>query len=140
MTDTTSESGVRGRSDLLTDELAVPRDLALISRAHREGWNVPVELRNSLLKRIAKIAEKETVTVATKDGVAQVDGPADANAIRAGELVAKMMDHDAKLSPSVVEHHHTIELGPVTEANIEEHRRMRAERLARTVGLVQDAG
>lgn len=138
MTNTTGESGVGGRSELLADELAIRKDLALIHRAYREGWPIDPEKAAMLSDRLFEITGKRTVTVITKEGMAEAEGPADVNAIAAARVLVAMAGQNQKLEPRQVEHRHIHEIGPVTEANIEQHRQLRAERLAGIVGEVSN--
>lgn len=89
----------RGSGDLLaSDGVAevkrTQEDLALVARAIKRGWDVPPEFRSVLKERLRKIVEKDTVSVMTKDGPIELDGPADSNAIRAAGVVVAMAAQD----------------------------------------------
>jgi hypothetical protein len=80
--------------DGIAAEKRIQEDLRTVARAVRKGWDVPLALRESIKQRIATIMEKETVTVMTAEGLVSVDGPADANAIRAAAVVVSMTGQD----------------------------------------------
>lgn len=62
----------------------------MISRAIRERWPVPDGMKRRTLHRLAKVIRKTAVMVNTKDGPVPVDGPADANAVRAAAVLVAM--------------------------------------------------
>lgn len=116
----------------------ISRDIALVNRARRERWPIPEERKIALVDRLFKIAEKESVTGLDSQGNAvELDDAADKNAIAASKVLVAMDSENAKQDPAPVEHHHTHELGPVTVENLEQHRQILAERIARLGG---DAG
>lgn len=82
--------GGQGVSSLLSDPHRQASDVAMISRAVREGWHVPMDKRPHIVNRLLKIVDKETCEVMTKAGPAHLDGPADANAIAASALLQRM--------------------------------------------------
>lgn len=98
------------------------RDLQLVARARREGWLRDPGDMQRIADRVVKIA---------------LTTPDDDLAIKAASEVRQMVAQDLKIEsdgiPQQVEHHHTHELGPVTEANIEQHR---AKRFADLAGIV----
>lgn len=97
-----SESSVnstRGSGGLSTDILksegvaAIKRtaeDIKLVQRAVRNGWNVPAENRQPVIKRLVGIVEKTECTIMTKEGPVALDGPADANAVAAARALIAM--------------------------------------------------
>lgn len=115
-----SEAG-NGEGALLVAELLPKeqrRDLALIRRAVRERWPVTQERMNKVAARVFKIVEE------CED---------DDTVLEASRVVLVMAAQNQKEEPAPaqqVEHHHTHELGPITETNIEQHRAVRLARLA----------
>lgn len=86
--------GVR-RGDTLLAEPENPRaatqsDLNLIRRAMRERWAVPADVQQLAVERLKMIIQKPTVTTMTQEGPASLDGPADANAVRAASVLVAM--------------------------------------------------
>lgn len=131
-------SGQRSVSTLLTQQDQVAGDLRMIQKASRERWNIPEDVKELLIRRMKRIMKKKQVRVATKDGYAYVDGPADANAATAARVIASLSkinqadDHKAKPD----EHHHTVSVVNVAEVaamlradpDYMEFQRQRAER------------
>ena len=100
----------------------IQRDLQLVRRARREGWLRDVSVMQKIADRVVNIA---------------LHNPDDKLALDAAAEVRQMVAQDLKIEadgiPQQVEHHHTHELGPVTEENIEAQRAIRLARLARSV-------
>lgn len=84
-----------------------------------------------IVDRLFEIIEKKTVSVATKLGPVNLDGPADANAIAATRALIAMVGQNQKADPVIQthDHHHTHELGQVTAENLEQHRQQRIDRI-----------
>lgn len=78
------------KTDLLAGK-RVLADMNTIRRALRERWPIPEETRSVLLERLKTIIEKPTVQAMSKDGPVSLDGPADANAVRAASVLVAMM-------------------------------------------------
>lgn len=101
---------------LLLDPNRMNADLRLASRAVRERWRLSDPKCDMLVNRLFDVAEKKTVSVPTKFGVKECEGPADANAIAAASVIVRMMgqnqddDHheDDKDKPS----------GPTVNVNV----------------------
>jgi hypothetical protein len=108
-------------TELLTDPGHVRQDLAYIRQAIRNGWDIPEQLLSALPKIAGAMAlDKKEKT---------------ANRLRAMETILKMKgQNDAQEpTPQQIEHHHTHNIGPVTEENIEAQRAIRLARLTRSV-------
>lgn len=80
-----------GATALLADPHHTRADLRLLNRAVKEEWDVSTPVRRAAIARLAKIVRKETVTVMTKAGEAELDGPADTNAIGAASVLERMV-------------------------------------------------
>lgn len=116
------------------------RDVSLIRRALRDGWNIPADLRQEVVERLATIIRRESVTVLTASGESvDLHGPADCNAIAAAKVIVAMVAFDQKTGPSQpidVEYGtpeywrlRREELGPMTEQNLEQHRALLLEQM-----------
>jgi hypothetical protein len=95
--DSNGEDGVKsGRGGdtgrLLTDPKKVTQDLRLLNRAVRSGWNI--KRKNMIKRRLEGILGKTVVSVPTKNGMVEVDGPADSNAIAAARVLVAMNGQD----------------------------------------------
>jgi hypothetical protein len=90
----TKAAGGKGETTLLADaanpRAPIPSDLKLVRRALRERWPVPQRTMQAAVKRLEEIVNKPVVQVMTVDGVKHLDGPADANAVRAASVLAQM--------------------------------------------------
>lgn len=86
----TGRGGDSGR--LLTNPNTVNKDLRLLNRAVRSGWNI--RRKNMIKRRLESVLLKETVSVPTKNGMVEVDGPADSNAIAAARVLVAMNGQD----------------------------------------------
>lgn len=84
----------------LTAVLVTPgderKDIALVRRAFKERWAGVESKASAIVERLAEIVEKRTVEVVTKHGVAEVDGPADQNAIAAASVLVTMMGQNQR--------------------------------------------
>lgn len=78
------------QTDLLQARTHVQSDLRLLSRAVREGWEIPKEKRGTIVGRLLKVVEKEEVAVMTKEGIETLDGPADVTAVGAARVLVAM--------------------------------------------------
>lgn len=109
-------------TELLTDAKHSRSDLRLIETAIRKGWQIPDQLLEALPKTAAVIALKGKPR----------------EQIAAMSLLVKMKEQNEKADPQPqqVQHTHVHELGPVTADNIEQHRQLRLERIARLSGAV----
>lgn len=139
---TTAPAAVCTRS-VLPDESSPreeSRDVSLIRRALRDGWNIPADLRQEVVERLATIIRRESVTVLTASGESvDLHGPADCNAIAAAKVIVAMVAFDQKTGPSQpidVEYGtpeywrlRREELGPMTEQNLEQHRALLLEQM-----------
>jgi hypothetical protein len=65
-------------------------DINLIASAVRRRWPVPPETAAVVIDRLTKIVQKQTVGVMTKEGPADLEGPADANANAAARVLVAM--------------------------------------------------
>ena len=101
--------------DSITDGI---RDTRLIERALRERWPIPAQHREAILQRQTLIAA----------GGVKGTSPREETSAFLALLHADRLNHEAAVGVRH-EHHHTHELGPVTENNLEEHRAARAARL-----------
>ena len=106
-------------TELLTDPGHSRADLAKVRRAIREGWDIPEQLLSALPKIAGAMAVKGK--------------PRDQIAAMKVLLAMKEQNDRQEPIPQQVEHHHTHELGPVTEENIEAQRAIRLARLTRSV-------
>lgn len=70
----------------------VREDLKLVERAVRKGWNI--KRKNMVQRRLYEIMEKTHVSVPTKNGMVDCDGPADSNAIAAARVLVAMNGQD----------------------------------------------
>lgn len=87
----TIKSGGQGEGPaVLVDAHRTKSDINLISRAVREGWNVPVEGRAIVVRRLLGVVAKTSVDVMTKEGPANMEGPADQNAVAASRVLVAM--------------------------------------------------
>lgn len=71
----------------LQDPLAETKDIQIMATAVKKRWNIPDEIKDAIVDRLAKIVEKQYVDVMTKEGPEALDGPADANAIAASRVL-----------------------------------------------------
>lgn len=96
---TPQEETPRGQGlsgDLLTEPHNLLRDIALTGSAIKQRWPIDEAKRGQLIERLMGVVLKETVTVPTKDGIFNLDGPADSNAVAASRvLVAAMAQNQA---------------------------------------------
>ena len=106
-------------TELLTDPGHVRQDLQMIRTAIRKGYDIP----DKLLSALPKIAGALMLDKSQKGQVR----------LKAIETIMAMHEYNqaAAEQPKQVEHHHTHDIGPVTESNIEAQR---AKRLARLAG------
>lgn len=82
--------------DLLTEPHNLLRDIALTGSAVKQRWPIDDAKRGQLIERLMGVVLKETVSVPTKDGIFNLDGPADSNAVAASRvLVAAMAQNQA---------------------------------------------
>ena len=100
----------------------IQRDLQLVGRARREGWLRDLSAMQRIADRVVNIA---------------INSPFDEIALKAAAEVRQMVAQDLKIEadgiPQQIEHHHTHNIGPVTEENIEAQRAIRLARLTRSV-------
>ena len=97
----------------------IGRDLELIRRARREGWLRDPQDMQRIADRVVKIA------LTSPDEVLAVRAAAE---IR--QMVAQDREYEDDKPSQQIEHHHTHDIGPVTESNIEAQRAVRLARLA----------
>lgn len=98
----------------------VVRDLQLVGRARREGWlRDPADMQR-IADRVVSIA---------------LTSPFDEIALKAAAEVRQMVAQDLKIEadgiPQQIEHHHTHEIGPVTEQNFADAKRQLVARIGR---------
>jgi hypothetical protein len=72
------------------------KDIALVRRAIKERWAGVESKASAIVERLAEIVEKRTVEVVTKQGVVNVDCPADQNAIAAASVLVTMMGQNQR--------------------------------------------
>ena len=105
-------------TELLTDPGHIRQDLAEIERSLRRGFEIP----DVLYQRTAHVVGK-----LLNEGKAR-------EKLAAARVVIALAEFNRSLEPvpSQVEHehHHTHDIGPVTESNIEAQRAKRSARLA----------
>lgn len=70
----------------------IKKDLRMIEGAVRKGWNI--KRKNMIQRRLLEIVEKTHVSVPTKNGMVDCDGPADSNAIAAARVLVAMNGQD----------------------------------------------
>lgn len=70
----------------------IKKDLRMIEGAVRKGWNI--KRKNMIQRRLLEIMEKTHVSVPTKNGMVDCDGPADSNAIAAARVLVAMNGQD----------------------------------------------
>lgn len=112
----------------------VRNDLKLLGRAVRSGWNI--KRKNMIKRRLEEIMQKTSVSVPTKNGMVDCDGPADSNAIAAARVLVAMNGQDQ------ADDHLAIKNGQPessTVVNITnnvsvDHRRIELARLANKLG------
>lgn len=96
MADSIVQSDGGGQGEGLQTELAtgndhrLSSDLSMIRRAIREGWPIPPDKKTAVVSRLLGIVDKTQIEVMTKKGPAWMDGPADANAIKAASVLVAM--------------------------------------------------
>ena len=93
-------------------------DLRLMSRVLRERWPVTQESMERVYARVEDVA---------------LNFPDAAISIQAAKLIATMHGQNQKDEPNVqqIEHHHTHEIGPVTESNFADAKRQLVARIGR---------
>jgi hypothetical protein len=106
-------------TELLTDPSHTRADLATVRRAIREGWDIPEQLLSALPKVAGAMAVKGK--------------PRDQIAAMKVLLAMKEQNDRQEPTPQQIEHHHTHNIGPVTEENIEAQRAIRLARLTRSM-------
>lgn len=111
-------------TELLTDPGHVRQDMQLMEHAvKRSTKNPEIPIPPAIIQAMPKVAG----TILLKGNPREQ--------LRAGALLLAFMEYNkavqADEQPKQIEHHHTHELGPVTENNIEAQR---AKRLARLAG------
>lgn len=79
---------------VLSDPHRLASDIKTVGRAVREGWDVDSGTKKIVKGRLLTVLQKETVTVMTKMGPAQLDGPADSNAVAAARVFVAMNGQD----------------------------------------------
>lgn len=114
----------------------VRKDLQLVERAVRSGWNI--KRKNMIKRRLLEIMEKTHVSVPTKMGTVDVDGPADSNAIAAARVLVAMNGQDQSDDHLAIKHQAE---QPNTVVNIHnnnvttiDNRRIELARLAKSLG------
>lgn len=75
---------------LLDDPKVMRKDLKMLKSAIAHGWAVPEEMKAAALKRILHVLEKPTITAMSEIGPVNLDGPADATAMRAVGVLVQM--------------------------------------------------
>jgi hypothetical protein len=103
-------------TELLSDPSHTRQDLAEIERSLRRGFEIP----DVLYQRTAHVVGK-----LLNEGKAR-------EKLAAARVVIALAEFNRSLQPlpAQVEHHHTHDIGPVTESNIEAQRAKRSARLA----------
>lgn len=79
-------AGVLPISDLNEER----RDLGILRRAAKEGWDVPACDRPDIVQRMVGIVKRTSVTVGSMMGPIESEGVADAQAIRAAQVLVAM--------------------------------------------------
>lgn len=95
------------------------RDIGLVGKARRKGWIRDPDKLQEVSDRLIEIA----LTTPQEDIAVKA-------AAELRQMVAQDLSEDARGQPEQVEHHHTHDIGPVTESNIEAQRAIRLARLA----------
>ena len=72
------------------DEKRHQADIRLAARAVKWRWPVPEDSKSVIIERLLTVVKKEAVAVMTKEGPAELDGPADSNAIAAARVLVAM--------------------------------------------------
>lgn len=72
------------------------KDIGLLRRAIRERWAGVETKAAAIVERLAEIVDKRSVEVVTKQGIVEVDGPADQNAIAAASVLVAMMGQNQR--------------------------------------------
>lgn len=105
-------------TELLTDTGHSRSDLAMIRTAIVKGWQIP----DKLLEALPKVAGSMALTGKPREQIAAMK-----------VLLAMKEQNDAnEKSSRPIQHRHVHELGPITDANIAEHRARLLEELDRT--------
>lgn len=106
-------------TELLTNLHHTRGDLQMVRTAIRKGWQIP----DQLLEALPKVAGAMALKGKPRDQIAAM------------KVLLAMKEQNESAEPTFqqVEHHHTHDIGPVTEDNIEAQR---AKRLARLAGRV----
>lgn len=105
-------------TEILNDDGHTRADLKLLEMAIRKGWEIPDEL----LRHLPKVAGAIALKGKPRDQIAAMK-----------VLIAMKGQNDERELPKQIEHHHTHDIGPVTEDNIEAQRAIRFARLARSM-------
>src|SRR4051812_30387797 len=77
-------------SDGVAETKRTQEDIALVSRAVREGWPIPAAKKADVVNRLLETVEKRETAIMTKDGPVVVDGPADSNSTAAARVLVAM--------------------------------------------------
>lgn len=102
---------------ILTDEYRIKTDLKMLGACVRKRWDVSDEVKAVVVDRLRGIVAKETVTVMTKEGPVNLEGPADSNAVAASRVLAAIEaqnqadEHHA--AGSKVKHEHTADIDAI---------------------------
>jgi hypothetical protein len=106
-------------TELLSDPKHIRGDLRQIEQSLRRGFDIP----DLLFSRTAHVV-----------GQLLKDGKPAREQLAAARVVIALAEYNRSLQPSPAqvehEHHHTHDIGPVTESNIEAQRAKRSARLA----------
>lgn len=102
-------------TELLSDPKHIRGDLRQIEQSLRRGFDIPDLLFNRTAHVVGQLLK---------------DGKPAREQLAAARVVIALAEYNRSLQPlpAQVEHHHTHDIGPVTEANIEQQR---AARIAR---------
>ena len=102
-------------TQLLSDPKHIRGDLRQIEQSLRRGFDIPDLLFNRTAHVVGQLLK---------------DGKPAREQLAAARVVIALAEYNRSLQPlpAQVEHHHTHDIGPVTEANIEQQR---AARIAR---------
>ena len=102
-------------TELLSDPKHIRGDLRQIEQSLRRGFDIPDLLFNRTAHVVGQLLK---------------DGKPAREQLAAARVVIALAEYNRSLQPlpAQVEHHHTHDIGPVTEANIEQQRAARSAR------------
>ena len=140
-----------GGDSLLSSPESVKSDSAMIITAVEKRFPITQTIAKKLVRRLASIAEKTTVPVATKDGVFECEATADKNAIAASNALRAMaamnqrdeLESIRRSGPQKQSGQTTINVGVNVDNRTDERRNLTlaiAERVRAGRVLVVDSG